>query len=604
MGCHDSGPPSPVPILTTATADHQNYPSEWDGYLPNVMSLKNLTPHEKHQLLENSGYLSGVCVDKIDSPRWLMRPVAKLVGPGKSPLVQDMNNTLTEVIATKNERESNYVHQGWSLAAASTISPWTSARIANNNQPNPDGEWVTRRTIVQRLSLCVSLQELEPDPAFEAEIEAALEKENTFEQFQAVYCALHNWGDVVPLEIDIGVSLSFTDTETNLAKLPITGSYRTANQLAGIRTGRIAKKGGNPNNSEWSAEDWPTKTVSPLQWSQVRIVSVAPTIDLLNDTLKSELFKLYAQRLSYFPPFLTWASNHKCKTHDDTHQASGTISSVSIRSSDFLEVLSIAYLNNEKTEKHGGGGHVGNEHKFTLTNGEHITEMLIWIETEWVMGLQFITNLGRCSPCYGSGKGRPTVAKSRGGILTGFSSLIQKHPQWNDMYSRGIWRHDLIGAIPKQDDVCSEYFGGEGGNPFNDRVFVRNSNSLHISKVEIEYGNVIASIQFTYRDMETGGTSEIKTARHGSPSDVKKQFVLEPGEHIVGVSGRYDANNISQLCFMTSLSRMSELFGGGGGQSFPNLSARGRDEKSMRLHYVCGKCDPFLNGIMFVWTPL
>lgn len=125
-----------------------------------------------------------------------MRPVAKLVGPGKSPLVQDMNNTLIEVIATKNERESNYVHQGWSLAAASTISPWTSARIANNNQPNPDGEWVTRRTIVQRLSLRVSLQELEPDPAFEAEIEAALEKENTFEQFQAVYCALHNWSVV------------------------------------------------------------------------------------------------------------------------------------------------------------------------------------------------------------------------------------------------------------------------------------------------------------------------------------------------------------------------------------------------------------------------
>lgn len=56
--------------------------------------------------------------------------------------------------------------------------------------------------------------------------------------------------------------------------------------------------------------------------------------------------------------------------------------------------------------------------------------------------------------------------------------------------------------------------------------------------------------------METGGTSEIKTARHGSPSDVKKQFVLEPGEHIVGVSGRYDANNISQLCFMTSLSQL------------------------------------------------
>lgn len=138
--------------------------------------------------------LFGVCVEGVEGPRRSMRPVAKRAcGSEGSPFIREMNNVVTETITTKTEREANYVHQGWTLSACSPLSPWIPARIAGTNRPNPDGAWITKRTIVQRLSLNMQLEELVAVPEFEADIEAALRRPTTFEQLQALYRALHIW---------------------------------------------------------------------------------------------------------------------------------------------------------------------------------------------------------------------------------------------------------------------------------------------------------------------------------------------------------------------------------------------------------------------------
>lgn len=120
------------------------------------------------------------------------RPVARRK-PGNPPCIREMNNVITEVITTKNEREANYVHHGWSLAALSDLSPCTLSRIGCHNQPNPDQIRVTKRTIVQRLTFLLSLKELEANPEFEAEVSTAMERPTTFGKFQALYQALHAW---------------------------------------------------------------------------------------------------------------------------------------------------------------------------------------------------------------------------------------------------------------------------------------------------------------------------------------------------------------------------------------------------------------------------
>lgn len=136
--------------------------------------------------------LSGVRVDITDGPIRLNRLVARH-RLGELPCVREVNDIISEVITSKNEREASLVHQGWSLNAASTTTPWIASRIARHNQRNQDGVWVTKRTIVQRLAFSIPLEELLPEQGFTSDIESALEKPTVYEKFQAVYRAFDIW---------------------------------------------------------------------------------------------------------------------------------------------------------------------------------------------------------------------------------------------------------------------------------------------------------------------------------------------------------------------------------------------------------------------------
>jgi hypothetical protein len=107
--------------------------------------------------------------------------------------VKEKNDLNTEVIITKSERAANYIHQGWSLSAASIMSPWISSRLSNNIQANKDGSWVSKRAVFQRFALNIPLRELEPVPEFETEILDALSKSTKAEKFQALYEAFSFW---------------------------------------------------------------------------------------------------------------------------------------------------------------------------------------------------------------------------------------------------------------------------------------------------------------------------------------------------------------------------------------------------------------------------
>jgi hypothetical protein len=60
--------------------------------------------------------------------------------------------------------------------------------------------------------------------------------------------------------------------------------------------------------------------------------------------------------------------------------------------------------------------------------GEHITEVLLWSSVEWIHSVQFVTNMGRVSTRYGGADGKPTILKSRNGVLVGLVSMSREHP--------------------------------------------------------------------------------------------------------------------------------------------------------------------------------
>ncbi|CAE7074479.1 unnamed protein product [Rhizoctonia solani] len=186
----------------------------------------NLTPPpelsnhlgENSHILKSSGWLCGFRVENQTRPQVLPHQVASYVD-GAAPFIEGTTEVVSELITTYNKRESNYVHHGWSVGAIRTISPWTLSRIHATNQKNEEGTWITKRNLVVRRRVQVLPRYLAPTPEFKVAIKEALGRSTRFERFQAVYHTLNHWGDVVPLEVEIGTSLALTDTETNFAQV-------------------------------------------------------------------------------------------------------------------------------------------------------------------------------------------------------------------------------------------------------------------------------------------------------------------------------------------------------------------------------------------------
>ncbi|CAE6489676.1 unnamed protein product [Rhizoctonia solani] len=464
--------------------------------------------------LKNSGWLCGFRVDNIDKPQVLPHRVA-LYADGETPFIEETNEMRTEVATMDNKRESNYVHHGWSAGAIATVSPWTTSRIHATNRHNSGGAWVTKKILATRLRIQVLPQDLAPVPEFVVAMEEAVSRSTRFERLQAVYHALSRWGDVVPIEIEIGFSLTLTDTEANFKKVnaPSSPNITTPNisgdglqlpaslsnslaHLSTIKTASIMRKGA-ADSMGWNDDAWATKDVPATEWRTTTIVTVVPTICLLPDDFQAQLAHLYAEKLSYVPPLAIEPIIWRRAIYDNTGNASRTISRVGIRIGYRIESISVAYLDGEASR---GGVERGAEQTFVLANGDYIIEMLTCADNDgWLCGLQFITNTGRCSAIYGRWEGVPIIARSRGGILAGFSIRTKLDVDDNEEITGvwGIWRHDYISQVPKENDVYSDYFGVEAqsGICFNDRTLIGNSSSMRISSVEIGFGDGIDSIQ-------------------------------------------------------------------------------------------------------------
>ncbi|CAE6475132.1 unnamed protein product [Rhizoctonia solani] len=538
----------------------------------------------------------------MDGPQLTTSQVASYKD-GSTPLIEETNSIITEVVTTRNKRESNFVHHGWSGGAVATLSPWMSSRIHATNRHNPVGTWITRRTLAQRLTARVLAEDLVPAPEFKTAIEEALSHSTRFEKFQAVYCVLNRWGDVIPLEIELGISLSLTDTEANFAQFPAATSYNSLTNASKTKTANIIQKGA-ANSVGCEDGMWTTTDVPSSQWKLIRVTAVVPTLNLLSTDTRTRLSDLHDELLAYVPPLTIDIVHSECTIHDDMVNAAKTISQVGIRYGHHIVALSVTYLDGVTS---GDGGDVGMAGTFTLTEGEHIAEIMTCASDEWLHAIQFITNKGRCSAIYGWFQGTPTVSRSEGGVLAGFSMRTKKHPQHGYMVTEanGIWRHDLIPRTPKESDVYSDYFGAKNqhGQGFNDRALIGNSSSIHITCVEVRAHGEIHSIEFTYTDTRNGKNRKFKAPRHGGSHGPYYRFDLGEGEHIVSVTGKYNDNWLTHLCFGTNLGRTSEVYGGGGGESFSARAPLGENGKSMRLQYVLGRCGLGLNGVMFAWTP-
>ncbi|KAG8793424.1 hypothetical protein FRC12_002799 [Ceratobasidium sp. 428] len=109
--------------------------------------------------------------------------------------VEDERSLTAEVVRTSSDRDSNYVHAGWSLSAIANPSPWISLRASDQKLNSPAGPWITKRRILKRFIINIPPEELRPSPEFEGDIQSALSEQNTAQKLQAVCKAFKRWHD-------------------------------------------------------------------------------------------------------------------------------------------------------------------------------------------------------------------------------------------------------------------------------------------------------------------------------------------------------------------------------------------------------------------------
>ncbi|KAG8700323.1 hypothetical protein FRC08_004767 [Ceratobasidium sp. 394] len=559
--------------------------------------FRHLNDAERIDLLNKTGFLSGIRLDGNDGPRRSMHVVAKCKASGQHhslAWMEECDDIISEVVSTQTTRETSYVHQGWSIVAATTLAPWTLSRIAWKDQPDKKGNWVTRRTIVQRLVLEIPPEDLAPDPEFEADIRAALGKSSAFERFRSLNQVFGLWGDVLPVVFELGALLSVSDTSSNFAESSATASNFRLNDLSTHKTAQVTIRGGNKSVATDNITDWLSERMSPFQWSQARIIRVIPTTDLLGDELKAEVQRFYTTLLSYHPS--TLEGRRHVKSFDGTPHTSKTIQSIVVYAARYVDSLSVRYLDGTSSGPHGGKG--GHEHVFHISKDEFIVGVVVWENDEATCAIQFITNMGRISPHYGGSEGRPSILDCEDGALVAFSGQ-SSHIVYR---VQTIWRHDIIPTLPTRKHRYSTYFGGGGGAPFNDWPYLHSSDTVHISGIRVMCGSFIDSVQVLYSRTHNHKTEGFEGARHGGGGGHHQLFSLETGEYIVKVKGKY-GSWIDQLCFITNRGRSSRVYGGGGGRSFECEAPMGPNGAHMRLCYIMGKSWKYLDGLLFVWAP-
>ncbi len=222
---------------------------------------------------------------------------------------------------------------------------------------------------------------------------------------------------------------------------------------------------------------------------------------------------------------------------------------VHIYSGEFVDSLQMIYLlpdgRTQPSSRRGGSG--GRQNIFRLDSDEYIVG-LSGRYGNYIDSIRIHTNK-RVSPLYGGAGGSQEyrINVAPGNHAVGFAGRAGNH-----LDAVGLLYAPIYVAVTR-----TETYGGRGGVPFSDTDIPLGAN---ISEVRIYAGNNIDGIQTVYT-LQDGRIME--GPMRGGTGGRRDVFRLDPGEYIIGISGRY-GNYVDSLTLRTN-KRTSQIFGGRGG---------------------------------------
>jgi hypothetical protein len=232
---------------------------------------------------------------------------------------------------------------------------------------------------------------------------------------------------------------------------------------------------------------------------------------------------------------------------------------VQVHSGDFVDSVQLVYMLRDGRTVTGPrhGGPDGRLSVFHLEADEYLVG-ISGRAGDYIDSLEFQTNK-RTSPTFGGrgGKREFRVGVPANTLVTGFAGRAGEYLDAIGLTFTPIRRRPFFengsAPLPGQTTVA----GGAGGAAFVDADI---PPGARIVEVRVKAGNYLDSIQFIY-SLPNG--RPLEGARHGGNGGRAASFRLDPGEYIVGLSGRC-GEYVDSLRIHTNR-RTSQLFGGMGG---------------------------------------
>ncbi len=268
---------------------------------------------------------------------------------------------------------------------------------------------------------------------------------------------------------------------------------------------------------------------------------------------------------------------------------------VQVRSGEYVDSVQLVYMLSDGQTvmgpQHGGGG--GALNVFHLDADEYLIGVSGRVGT-YIDSIQFQTNK-RTSPKFGGSGGSHDfrLGVPANAMVTGFAGRAGEYLDAIGLTFVPIRRRFFSAFESAPQGAKTALAGGAGGGAFVDGDI---PEEARIVEVRVHAGEYVDSVQMIY-NLPNG--RPLEAAKHGGGGGHATSFRLEPGEYIVGISGRC-GTYVDSLRIHTNR-RTSQLFGGGGGDREFRIEV---PEGNQATGFT-GRAGEYVDaiGLTYAWTP-